>query len=337
MHLARSIRSTIAATALTGLVATATLAGSAASATTEGGIAWTVQTVDNDNGASRGNFTYAAEPGEAISDAMRVVNTGTEPLPLDVDAADAFTTPSGQIDVLVDGTPSEDAGTWIAVDSARIELAPGEGTDVTFTVTVPADARPGDHAAGLVTSLRGTDETATLAVDRRLGTRINVRVAGELSPAADVEAFATAYEPSWNPFAPGTLVVTYTVDNAGNTRVTGSERIFAAGPLGLLDTATAPAQLPEVLPGSVIDVRRTLPAASLGWLTGSLTIAPEGIGLGGDTLAPVIVEYSIVAIPWSLYALVLVMAGSAVGTLLLLRRRRRRVVTARPGPGGSGA
>lgn len=285
----------------------------------DGGIAWTVQTADNDHGTGRANFTYdVVDPGTVISDAMTVVNTGTEPLPLAVYAADAFTASTGEIDVLVDGQPSRDTGTWVSVDATPLALSPGESAVVPFTITVPADARPGDHAAGIVTSLTSTDPSSTLSVDRRLGTRINLRVTGELAPAAAVSVASARYEASGNPFESGRLVVEYTLENTGNTRLTGSETIATAG---LLGARSAPTQLTEVLPGSTVVVAREVPVFSLGWVSGSVELTPEAVGLGAAPLAPVMAGFSVAAPPWSLYALLAAILAAALAAVLIVRRR----------------
>ena len=293
-----------------------------AAAAAPGDVAWTVQTVDGEGGAGRGSFAYDLDPGQSVSDAMRVVNTGTVALPLDVYAADAFTTATGEVDLVEGGAPSSDMGLWVSVSAPQLTLQPGEQADVAFTIAVPADAAPGDHAAGLVTSLVSQDDSQTLSVDRRLGTRVNVRVSGELRPDAVIENVRTTYIPSWNPFEAGTLTVDYAVRNAGNTRLTGIDTVAAAGPAGLLTTVTPGQQLPEIIPRSVIDVRRELQVVSLGWVSGSVVVAPEAVGLGAELLAPVTVGYSAVAVPWSLLVLLALVIGVAVGTVVFVRRRR---------------
>lgn len=305
-----------------------TLPLSAAAA--DGGVAWSVQTADNANGTGRANFSYDVEPGAVVTDTMVVVNTGTEPLPLAVYAADAFTAPSGEIDVLVDGAPSLGAGTWVAVPPTALQLAPGESADVAFTISVPADARPGDHAAGIVTSLTSQDASSTLSVDRRLGTRINLRVAGELTPAAAVTGVTASYEGSWNPFDSGRLIVRYSLENTGNTRLTGLETVTASGLAGVLSTTTPPTQVTEIIPASTIDMEREVPAFSLGWITGTLTIAPAGVGLGTGAVSEVVTDFAIPAVPWSLYGLIALVAGAAVAIALVVRRSMRRRDAGRP-------
>ncbi|WP_083285819.1 WxL protein peptidoglycan domain-containing protein [Microbacterium sp. BH-3-3-3] len=299
-------------------------------AAADGGVAWSVQTADNANGTGRANFSYDVDPGAVVTDTMVVVNTGTEPLPLAVYAADAFTAPSGEIDVLVDGAPSLGAGTWVAVPPTALQLAPGESADVAFTITVPADARPGDHAAGIVTSLTSQDASSTLSVDRRLGTRINLRVAGELTPAAAVTGVTASYEGSWNPFDSGRLIVRYSLENTGNTRLTGLETVTTSGLAGVLSSTTTPTQVTEIIPASTIDMEREMPAFSLGWITGTLTIAPAGVGLGAGAVSEVVTDFAIPAVPWSLYGLIALVAGAAVAIALVVRRSMRRRDAGRP-------
>ncbi|TQJ30511.1 WxL protein peptidoglycan domain-containing protein [Microbacterium sp. SLBN-146] len=285
-------------------------------------VAWTVETVDGVHGTDRANFSYVADPGGSYTDVMRVTNTGTTPLDLAVYAADAFTTPTGNIDLHTSETPSVDAGTWVEVDMPQLSLAPGAQADVGFTVTVPADAAPGDHSAGLITSFRGGG-TATVDVDRRLATRITVRVSGELAPAVEVTDVAASYRASWNPFEPGAVVLAYRVTNAGNTLVTGVDASAAAGPFGAFGTTDEPALLPEIIPGSTIEVERELPMAPWGWVSGSVVVEPEAIGIGARGLASVVHDYTLLAVPWTLLLALLLVAATVV-TLVALARRRTR-------------
>lgn len=308
----------------------------AAPAASSGDVAWTVQTGAGEQGSGRGSFSYELEPGAAIADALVVTNTSTTALPLAVYAADAFTTAAGDIDLLTDPGASEGAGSWVHIDAAELTLQPGESADVPFTLSVPTDARPGDHAAGIVTSLVADDASQTLSVERRLGSRINVRVAGELVPAAGMHEVRSSYTASWNPFAPGTLTIDYSLTNEGNTRLGGLEAVTVSGPAGLLGVSTSPASLREIVPGSTIEVRRELEVVSLGWLAGSVEVEPEGVGIGGGMVAPITVDFSTPAVPWSVLLLLTAVAGIVV-TVVVVVRRRARANRSRALPGDSGA
>jgi len=287
--------------------------------------AWSLIPADNANGAGRGNFGYAVDPGAQISDAVIVANTGSTPLELVLYAADAFTTPEGVLDLRLGDEPKADSGSWIVLPQPSLSLQPGEAREVPFTISVPADARPGDHPGGIVTSVASADPGATLAVDRRLGIRVHLRVSGELSPAVTVTEPAAAFEPSWNPFSGGSLTVSYTLTNTGDTRITATDAVALAGPLGVGAVGAPPTATAEVLPGSSIVVQRTLDdVASLGWLGGTLTVVPEAVGLGAQPLDAVSVDVSVAAVSWSLLAAVVVLAVAALVTVLLVLRRRSR-------------
>jgi hypothetical protein len=100
--------------------------------------------------ADLGYYRFDARPGETIRARVRVVNVGsvagTAGLAV-VDAATGATT--GAVYETVGGA-SEDVGAWARVGAARVALAPGDSRIVGFTVSVPADARRGQHLGGLV-------------------------------------------------------------------------------------------------------------------------------------------------------------------------------------------
>ncbi|MGW9114070.1 WxL protein peptidoglycan domain-containing protein [Microbacterium sp. NPDC055683] len=293
-----------------------------AAASASEGVAWGVEPGGD---ADRANFDYEVDPGAVVEDAMVVRNTGTESLALGVYAADAYTTAEGVLDLRLADEPLDDSGAWIALDVSEIVLAPGESAEVPFTVTVPADASPGDHPAGVVTSLVTRTDGEPLAVDRRLGIRLNLRVSGELTPSAEIVDANAVFAPSWNPFAGGSVTVTYRLENTGNTRVLADDAVALAGPLGVGAVALGAQTTPEVVPGSTIVVERVLAdVPAIGWLTGAVTLAPAAVGLGAQPLAAVTVELSTPAVSWTLCGLLVLVVAGVVLALVLLRRSRAR-------------
>ncbi|NQX26215.1 DUF916 domain-containing protein [Microbacteriaceae bacterium VKM Ac-2854] len=283
---------------------------------------WSIGPTAAADGGTRANFDYAVDPGTSVTDAITVRNDGATALALRIYPADAFTTREGNIDVLTSGTASADAGTWIALGTSTLTLDPGEAQSVPFTVTVPADARPGDHPAGIVTSLVTDDAAAQVQVDRRLGSRMQIRVSGELVPAVEVSDPQVSFSGSWNPLAVGFVSVGYTLQNTGNTRVTAIADAVVAGPFGIVPVNSAPVQLPEVLPGSTIDVSERLDGiGALLWLTGAVQVQPSSVGFGAATLDPVRAEFTVPAVPFAALLILLAVAGVAVVVLLLARRR----------------
>ena len=55
--------------------------------------------------------------------------------------------------MLTSDRESTDAGTWIRIQDS-IDVASGADVVVPFTITVPDDATPGDHLAGVAAAIR---------------------------------------------------------------------------------------------------------------------------------------------------------------------------------------
>ncbi|GAA3887423.1 DUF916 domain-containing protein [Leifsonia kafniensis] len=292
-----------------------------------GDVTWGVRTASNENGADRQNFSYTIDPGAQLSDALVISNHDTEPLELDVYAADGFTTTSGQLDLVTPDTASIAVGAWTTVSSGHLQIAAGETVEVPFEVTVPADATPGDYAGGILTSLLQPGQEQGINVDRRLGIRMHVRVLGDLAPSLAIEKMHIDYAGSANPFGTGDATVTYTVHNTGNVRIAAAQTLKLAGPFGLLSRNLEDvAAVPEILPGESwtvsVPVAGVFPAF---WLSATATLAPEFAVVAGATpgIDPVSVTMGSWVIPWAPLALLVLVAAVVVAVVLLGKRRHR--------------
>ena len=135
---------------------------------------------------------------------------------------------------------------WIDFDGPTSVEVPAQTPEngygyviVPFTVTIPADAEPGDHVGGVVASLLtgvGRRElprtSSSSSASRRASTSPSTarrspastsRRRGDLQPGAL--------------FGPGSMEVTYTVPNTGNVRMAVEPSVDVAGPFGLLARA----------------------------------------------------------------------------------------------------
>lgn len=294
---------------------------------------WGVVPADTGDGTRRANFAYDASPGSVIQDAVVVTNHGAAPLALDVYAADARTTTSGQLDLLTAAETSVDLGAWIRLDLPAVTLDPGASITVPFTVQVPADALPGDHSGGVITASVGTDDGSTVRVDRRLALRVHLRVAGAITPAVAVDGLTVSARGSVNPFGAPTVVVRYRVTNTGNARVVPQDVVTVSGAPGSTATVDATGADPvEVLPGSSVEREvvvhdvRTLAAADV-----RVAVVATAVGVGGGATASASATGSAAAVPWAAVVL-LALALAGVGVALVLRRRAR--ARGRTGSGG---
>jgi len=305
-----------------------TAAASPATPTAADDVSWGVAPADTTAGTDRSHFTYLMNPGETVHDAITVVNHGDEPVTLRVYASDAFTTASGSIDLLPGDRTPTDVGSWIVMDSPSISLASQQTAVVPFTLTIPANATPGDHTGGIVTSL-STSDGGALTLDRRLGSRVYLRVTGTLHPALQLGDVQATYHGGLDPTSPGETTLTYTVTNTGNARLAAHQSVHLAGPLGLFGRTVVVADLPELLPGN--SIMQTVTVAGV-WpatrTSADLQLQPVASGdqpAANVPLATASATYW--AWPWG-QLIVLVVVAALITGYVLLRRRRRRATNA---------
>jgi hypothetical protein len=312
------------------LLAPLTSAGAAFAASAETGtdVTWGVRTAENAQGAGRQNFAYTVAPGTRFDDALVISNHDDAPLDLDIYGADGFTTQSGQLDVLPRAEESVFLGTWISVAQNRVTIPAGESVEVPFSVEVPGNATPGDYAGGIVSSLPQPEQADGIAVDRRLGIRLQLRVEGDLLPGMVVENLTVDYAPTLNPLGPGSATVQYTVRNSGNTRLTGMQSVALSGPFGLLRTDIDGVEpVPDLLPGESWSVTAHTDAlVPLFWTNVDVTVAPAGpAGFEGAADPGMFVTSTgAITVPWAQLVLLVVIAGLVVLLILGVRRSRRR-------------
>ncbi|MGX1549300.1 COG1470 family protein [Streptomyces adustus] len=294
----------------------------------DGDVTWTVRTAANGYGDDRSSYSYHVNPGGQVKDAMVVVNRSRTPLRLALYAADGYTTDTGQLDLLTKDKKSVGIGAWVHADRSSVVIKPGKTAQIPFTVAVPANATPGDHVGGILTSLKQADDAAGINVDRRLGIRVKLRVSGALEPKLAIENLHVDYSGSANPIAKGDATVTYTVHNTGNATLSARQTVSVTGPFGWprtnADDSTA---LPELLPGErwkvTLPVHGVAPAVHL---AATATLTPLLTDAAGSTtsLDPVKATAHGWAVPWTLLVLLVMLTAAVVGGLLLARRARAR-------------
>lgn len=281
-------------------------------------VQWTVTPATGDTADDRISLRHVLDPGATATDAIAVTNTGAVAADFEVRAGDGVVGADGAFDIAT-GDPV-DAGSWIAVDPA-VRLEPGETRVLPVTLLVPADAEPGDHPAGIVVGVVRQDEG--VVVRHRIGVRVHLQVAGEITPALEMSDVTASFTPTWNPLSPGTLRVDYTVTNAGNVRLGASEGIDVAGPFGLAAVSARGGSPAELLPGASVARSQEIAISPLALLTGGVTVS--AVALGDDAVAlpdAVSADFSALAVPWSALAALVILA---VLVVLLVWMRRRGV------------
>jgi hypothetical protein len=296
-------------------------------------VSWAVGPTPLDGEPARPNFVLEAEPGDTVDDVMVVENLGEVNLVLGVYASDAFNTESGGIDLLAGDDEPTGLGSWVEVDEPSVTVPAGATVEVPFTVRVPDDAAPGDHVGGIVTSLRITDpdqDGTRVSVERRLGTRIYLRIDGELAPELTFTELSSSYRGTANPFAPGAMDISYRVENTGNVRLRATREAQVAPTVGPRSSAEA-ADMAELLPGNSYELTQRVDGVWPGWSTVTeveLTPYDSSAADAAGTAPPAIARVSTTLVPWPQIVLLVAVVVLAV---LYLRGRISRTRSHRPG------
>jgi hypothetical protein len=292
-------------------------------------LTWSVRPTPTDAAPERPNFMVDVEPGDTVTDSIRVRNYGDESLPLAIYASDALVTESGALDLLPADEQPVNVGAWITLDpevARSVEVPAQDFVDVPFMIQVPDNAESGDHTGGIVTSFATdtTSEGEPVVLDRRLGSRVQLRVAGELAPSLQIADLAADYSVGLNPFQAGDLDVSYTADNVGNMRLSAYQLVTTEGVLGLGAAETVPNPVPELLPDNSLNLSvETDDVWPLFRTTVTVRLNPVPTR-EGDVLDPNATATSASVTVWTVPWAQLAVLALLVGGFFAGRTRRRR-------------
>lgn len=273
----------------------------------------------------RPNLTYEVSPGGRVEDVVTLFNFSNVQLTFAVYATDGFNNDDGSFNLLPAEEPPTDVGTWVTVAVDSVTLEAGQQAVLPITIDVPVDASPGDHVGAVLATSRafGTGpDNATVTLDRRTGTRLNVRVAGQLRSELTVEDLDVSYDAAPDPRA-GAAEVTFAIVNRGNVRMAGRETVSVAGPFGLFRKSLDPVDIPELLPGERIVVTRQLDdVTATGLLFAKVELELRSPVGGGDDLAPHSSSGSTTAIPYAVVAALLILIFGGLARRAYRRHQR---------------
>lgn len=186
-------------------------------------------------------FDTTISPGESLSFEVERVNP--------TDSAVEAQTYVGMVSTIVNGgfgageatAAVSGASTWVDYPAGTLALAPLERSTAAFTVTVPADAAPGQYVSSIVLENSAPGAGAgQIALDRRVRTAVavSIRVPGDLAPAFSLGR-ATLEQGA------GSQVVTVEASNTGN------QHLAPAGTLTVTGADAAVISTTELTMGSI--------------------------------------------------------------------------------------
>ena len=252
-----SVRATAALLLAAALVMPAAPARAVGKAPADGDLRWSVQPSTAKGPDGRDYFIRRAAPGERLTDHVGITNLTGRPQTFSVYGTDAFTTADGAFALLPAAQSPTDVGSWIALARRAYTIPANTRLDVPFSLAVPTNATPGDHAGGIIASVTEEQTDAKgqkVLVDRRIAARVYLTVAGATAPRLSIDTVRLEYRQSANPADGGAMTVTYQVRNTGNLRLSGTGSIRVTGPFGWELARTGGLAMPELLPGGSLTV-----------------------------------------------------------------------------------
>jgi hypothetical protein len=289
-------------------------------------ITWSVVPADANGPDGRSVIDIELAGGQQVIEHVAVINRSTQPVDFTVDANDGYLTSKGYFDMRPSDATPADGGAWLEVPD-KVTIAAGATSVVPVKVSIPQNATPGDHPAGVTASLETI--SGQVRVQNRVGVRLNIRVTGDYVAKVAVTGLRAAYKGSWNPFAAGSVEVTYTVANIGNVRLVPNSRIVTstlAGESGWSDTSEAKTR--EIIPGGSRRFVARVPSAwPLGLIGTTISAIPSPAGkpLPGVTPERVTIDTTAWALPWPQLILLVLLVLVIVAIRMIGARRRKRI------------
>lgn len=295
-----------------------------------GTTSWSVAPSTAKGPDARTHFSYdGIKPNTVVYDYVGITNFSTRPVTFRVYASDGITTTAGSIGLAPTKQQAVDIGAWVHLAHNTVTVPARARVNEPFTLSVPANATPGDHVGGVIASVTQVTQGGKVARDDRVGTALYLRVAGPLHPMFGVESVsANGYHGTVNPFGGGGTTVSYTVHNTGNVRLSGAQTVTVTGPFGITLATARPTALDEVLPGDSVRVTAHLSGVfPAGPLDVHVAVDPTPVpGSPRMTVTPQPGSYTLGlwAMPWPQLLLLILLLAIGFGAVRWRRERRRR-------------
>lgn len=137
-------------------------------------------------------FELAANPGDSITNILKVTNTDPSPVNIVIDIEDfAAIGEEGQVTL----QPGEDNLTyslakWVTANPSAFTIPANDARTVEFTVNVPFDAEPGGHYSSvLATVSAGPVQGGGVSIAQKVGSLLLLSVAGDVREQLHIKEF----------------------------------------------------------------------------------------------------------------------------------------------------
>ncbi len=158
-------------------------------------------------------FDLTMQPGESRELKVEVANHGDQQISAQTYAADAYSISGGGFGARLNSEPTTGTTLWLAYAPLTVDLPAGHGLTRPFSVTVPADAGPGEYITSLAVqnadpTVAGSGGVAIKQVQRTV-IAVAITVPGPRTPALTIGPFEHG-------FLSSNSVISASLSNMGN-------------------------------------------------------------------------------------------------------------------------
>ncbi|MEX2144833.1 MAG: hypothetical protein WD712_00420 [Candidatus Spechtbacterales bacterium] len=256
-------------------------------------------------------FEFGANPGDNVSNLVKVFNTTDEQILVTMDIENFVATgEEGKVAIDSKETNAFSLAQWIVVEPATFVVPPHEFVPVEFTINVPLNAEPGGHYASILASSGGQPVAGGSAVVQKVGSLVLLQVAGEVDERMNIESVDA---PDFSEYGP--VVISSRFRNTGSVHLKPRGFITITNILGN-EVAKLNLEQKNVLPDSIRKIDTEFDG---GFLFGKYTATLTAIY--GSKNEPLSYTTSFWVIPWK--PTVAVGAGVLVLLFILYIMRKR--------------
>jgi hypothetical protein len=246
---------------------------------------------------ARAYIQYSVADRQTVHDAVELANPTNKSISFDLYPASAFNEPVGGAFALgLEHTPKTGAARWIKLAVSHLTVPPGLVATIPVTIHIPANASPGDRAAGIVALDNQVIQSSTggqvaLGVEHAVGVRVYLKVAGPRRSALavrNVEVRRSGVRPVL--IGGGNATIAYNVRNTGNTRLDAVSSVKVVNEWGHVVHRFPPVQLLTLLPGANVHLTDAWKAPRAGRFRIKVTVTSGRVTATGQT--------SVLIVPW---------------------------------------
>ncbi len=190
----------------------------------------------------------SGDPGQTLNEKITLINEGKTP-EIFYSSFENFTA-EGETGNPTWSTPTDDLGTWMN-STDTVSLLPGEQKNVPFTISIPKNAEPGGHFAGIFWGTTPKLQAGgQVAIGAKTGVLVLLSVSGPTSEKGGILSFGTKDQQAFYKALP--IDFSYRFQNNGSDRIKPTGSVVISNTIGFT-SATLPANPIEgnILPQSV--------------------------------------------------------------------------------------